>query len=608
MKRSLIFLLFPILSFIYSPALLSQDFLNTEIVTVNARVKSDSVRAGQTIELILEVKIAVGWHINAHKPLEEFLIPTNLELDSTANVEVVKVNYPTPDEINFAFSEKPVLVYDDDVIISATLKLPEKLSAGQPVLKGKLTFQGCNDQTCLAPDAKTFSVTYSIVDSKGTEKSEAPDQQGNLQLDKPADSQNFSADELYAKNLLDKGFFYAAIAFFLFGLGLNLTPCVYPVIPMTVTFFGAQAKEKKGSNFWIAFFYLIGIAIVFAVLGLVSSLAGKQWGFLFQNPWFVVIIVLILLAMSASMFGAFEIQLPSRLMTSLGQSRKGILGALLMGLTVGVVIAPCAAGIIIGLVGLVAKLGLVVEGTILFFIMGLGLGLPYFILANLSGLLTRLPKSGLWMVWIRKLFGILLIGVAFYFLVPQVSRMVDQQSFYFGLTALFGGLYLGFLDTDHSYKVKFNRFRAVFGIVLIILGGFWINKAIASTESNSGMVQATELIKWNHYSENNPIAYQTSAKPVIFDFYADWCAPCKKMNQTTFRDSTLVQKSLDFTMIKVDCTNPDRAVSQLMKEYQVVGMPTLVFLDKSGAEKTELRAVQYVGPEDFLFKMKQIIP
>ncbi len=608
MRRSSAFLLIFMFSFIYVTALLPQNFLETEIVTLDAAVEPDSVAAGQAIQLILRVKINNGWHINAHKPLEEFLIPTKLEFDSTMKIEVVKVDYPLPKEIKFAFSETPVLVYAGDVTISAHLKVSEKVFAGSHTLKGKLTFQGCNDQTCLAPNEKQFNAALTIVDAKSNTKSDSTNLQGSVQPDENADSQNFSADELYAKKLIDKGFFYAALAFFLFGLGLNLTPCVYPVIPMTVTFFGAQAKDQKGSNFWIAFFYLIGIAIIFAILGLISGFAGKQWGFLFQNPWFVVVIALILLAMSASMFGVFEIQLPSSLMTSLGQSRKGTLGAFIMGLTVGVVIAPCAAGIIIGLVGLVAKLGLVVEGTILFFIMGLGLGLPYFILANLSGLLSQLPKSGLWMVWIRKFFGILLIGVAFYFLVPQASRMADQQSFYFGLIALFGGLYLGFLDREHGYKTNFNHFRAVFGILLIILGVFWINEAISSTSSNAEMVQAEELIEWKHYSAKEPIEFKTSEKPVIFDFYADWCAPCKKMNRTTFIDSAVVQKSQEFLMIKVDCTNPDAEISRLMKEYQVVGMPTLIFLDKSGVEKAELRAVQDVGPEEFLLKMQQIVP
>ena len=152
----------------------------------------------------------------------------------------------------------------------------------------------------------------------------------------------------------------------------------------------------------MALFYVIDIAAIFAVLGLISGLAGKQWGAQFQEPWFVVAITVVILAMAASMFGAFEITVPAWLTSRLGKSREGNIGALVMGLTVGVVIAPCAAGIIIGLVGLVAKMGIVVKGTLLFFIMGLGLGLPYLFLATFSGLLNRLPQSGMWMVWVRK--------------------------------------------------------------------------------------------------------------------------------------------------------------------------------------------------------------
>ena len=351
---------------------------------------------------------------------------------------------------------------------------------------------------------------------------------------------------------------------------------------------------------------MIGIALVFAVLGLVSGLAGKQWGFLFQNPWFIIIIALIIFSMAASMFGAFEITVPSSLMNKMGGSRKGLLGALVMGLTVGVVIAPCAAGLIIGLVGLVAKMGIVVRGTMLFFIMGLGLGLPYLILASFSNLLTQMPRSGMWMVWIRKLFGVLLIGVGFYFILPQAERVVDQMSFYFGLISLFGGLLLGFLDKEAGYSRNFNIIRAIIGIFMIIAGVFWLNKGIDSIGQPAAVESREELIEFVHYTDEDIADLTAVGKPVFFDFYADWCAPCKKMNKTTFRDSTVVNLSQKFTMIKVDCTKPEGSVKPLMEKYNIVGMPTLIFLNPDGSERMDLRKVEYMGPEELFLKMQEM--
>ena len=398
--------------------------------------------------------------------------------------------------------------------------------------------------------------------------------------------------------IIEKGLPYAIIAFFLFGLALNLTPCVYPVIPLTVGYFGGQSGRSKGSSFVMALFYVVGIAIIFAILGLISGLAGKQWGFLFQNPWFVIVVTTIILAMAASMFGAFEITVPSWLTSSLGKSREGNIGALVMGLTVGIVIAPCAAGIIIGLVGLVAKLGIVTKGTLLFFIMGLGLGLPYLILATFSGLLTKIPQSGMWMIWVRKLFGVLLIGVALYFFLPQAKHIYDQQGFFFGLLAIFGGLLLGFLDHAPGYTKNFKIGRGIFGVLMILFGIFLVNKAIQAKSSE---------LNWVHYQNETIAELQQEGKPIFIDFYADWCAPCKEMDRTTFKDERVIEIAKQIKMVKVDCTAPDGNIKMFMEKYKVTGMPTLVFIGKNGEEVFEMREIGYLGADGFLEKVNRLL-
>jgi thiol:disulfide interchange protein DsbD len=333
-------------------------------------------------------------------------------------------------------------------------------------------------------------------------------------------------------------------------------------------------------------------------LGLISGLAGKQWGFLFQNPWFVMAVTVIILAMAASMFGAYEIRVPSALMNKFGHSREGVIGALIMGLTVGVVIAPCAAGIIIGLVGLVAKLGIAIKGGILFFIMGLGLGLPYLLLASFSGLLNQLPQSGVWLVWVKKIFGVLLVGVALYFFLPQAEHLPDMQGFFLGLLAIFGGLLLGFLDHSTEHTNIFKKVRWVSGAAIILFGIYLTHGAIQVK---------TKDLEWHHYSNEALQTLLVDGKPVFIDFYADWCAPCHEMDRKTFADDQVIDNASKFKMVKVDCTTPDEPIRTFMEQFQVTGMPTLVFLDRRGNELTHLREVGYIGPDRILDYMDQVL-
>jgi thiol:disulfide interchange protein DsbD len=364
---------------------------------------------------------------------------------------------------------------------------------------------------------------------------------------------------------------------------------------MTVAFFGGQGEEKKGKIFVLALYYVMGIAIVFSVLGLISSLAGQQWGFMFQNPWFVIVIAMIILAMAASMFGAFEIRVPAVLMTYSGKSRKGVMGSFTMGLTVGVVIAPCSAGIIIGLIGVVARLGIVAKGTLLFFVMGLGLGLPYLFLAMSSGLLNRLPKSGMWMVWIRKLFGVLLIGVALYFLIPQGKQAHSQEGFYLGVLSIFGGLFLGFLESAEGYGRMFKAVRAVVGLLLIIIGGFLVHQALQAQK---------EAIDWVPYTNQSLAQLQKYDKPILIDFFADWCGACRELDDKTFSDAKVAETAKAFLMVRADFTALDAARDALMKKFKVSGLPTIVFVSADGTVLHNLRIVGFLRPKGMLERME----
>jgi thiol:disulfide interchange protein DsbD len=558
------------------------DWLKVKIV-----LSHETIRPGMSFRIALEATIKEGLHIHSHNPTDEFLVPTVIEFGEEDGVLYSPVSYPKPVFRSFSFSKEKLSVYEGKTLFFTQGRIPENTTQGVVTVSGILSYQACDDKACFMPTHVRFKAPLKVV--------------GKNEPVKLADdtvfqeSASLSREESRAKAVIEKGLIYAVAAFFVFGLALNLTPCVYPVIPMTVAFFGGQGEEKKGKIFVLALYYVMGIAIVFSVLGLISSLAGQQWGFMFQNPWFVIVIAMIILAMAASMFGAFEIRVPAVLMTYSGKSRKGVMGSFIMGLTVGVVIAPCSAGIIIGLIGVVARLGIVAKGTLLFFVMGLGLGLPYLFLAMSSGLLNRLPKSGMWMVWIRKLFGVLLIGVALYFLIPQGKQAHSQEGFYLGVLSIFGGFFLGFLESAEGYGRIFKAVRAVVGLLLIIIGGFLVHQALQAQK---------EAIDWVPYTNQSLAQLQKYDKPILIDFFADWCGACRELDDKTFSDAKVAETAKAFLMVRADFTALDAARDALMKKFKVSGLPTIVFVSADGTVLHNLRIVGFLRPKGMLERME----
>ena len=564
---------------------------NREIVRVEAFCSNASVHRGGAFRVAVRARIKDGLHINSHRPEDSFLVPTIVTFHEVKGITFGPVSYPTPIHKNFSFSEKPMPVYEGATSFMAGARTAEDMPLGNLTISGAVSYQACDDESCFAPESQDFKISLTVVDKH---------QPAELINQRVFEKEVYplSRDELRARQVIEKGFLYSLAAFFIFGLALNLTPCVYPVIPLTVGFFGTRDSRKKTETLILAIYYVLGIAFVFSLLGLLSGLAGRQWGFLFQNPWFVIAISIIILSMAASMFGAFEITVPSFIMTRAGKARHGAMGSLVMGLTAGVVIAPCAAGIVIGLVGIIAKLGLVVKGTLLFFTMGMGLGLPYLFLALFSGMMNNLPQAGMWMVWIRKFFGILLIGVAFYFLIPQAKQVSDQTGFYFGVLGIFGGLLLGFLDHNPGYTKGFKIFRSVVGCGIIVLGMGLVNGALHYQEYQ---------IDWISYDKGVIKELREKDTPLLIDFYADWCAACRELDAKTFTDEDVAALAQRFSMVRVDCTAPSPALRNIMERFRVSGLPTVVFLNKEGKELRNLRVIGFVEGDDMEERMKDTL-
>ena len=392
---------------------------------------------------------------------------------------------------------------------------------------------------------------------------------------------------------------WTLLGIFAGGMALNLTPCVYPLIPITISYFGGQATRKgegRGSIVAHGVCYMVGLAFTNSVLGVVAALTGSLMGAMLQNPIVLFVVSAILVIFSLSLFGVWELRLPRSLTQAAGRSYTGYFGTLFMGLTLGVVAAPCIGPFVLGLLTWVASMGSPWLGFIVFFTLSLGLGMPLFILAMFSGQIQKLPQTGGWMIWVRKLMGWVLFGMAAYFIRPVLPDI--WATFSLAAVSLAAGLHLGWIDKSQSSSRTFPWIRAGVGVACLVLSTFLVTSSLMRGPG----------VAWRPYSEEILQEAQNLKKPVVIDFYATWCSPCRELEEVTFHDAALVKEAeSDYVMVKVDLTKAgNRLNERLLREYDVKGVPTVVFLDRNGKERRNLRLVDYLPADQFLARMAEI--
>ncbi len=549
---------------------------------------------GHEIRVALQLDIEKGWHINAHKPLETSLIPTEVALEMDPCFTLKKIHYPKPKRKTFEFIQGELAVYEGKVLVFMDFAVSAEAAPGEGRISGKITYQACDDRSCLLPMELAFSALIPITRDPIEVHPTHVDIFQPAEETIPPKSQDTPFPIPFRK-----GGILSLLIIFLGGLGLNLTPCIYPLIPITVGFFVAQGAGSSRWVFVLSLFYVVGMAITYSILGTVAALTGSLFGSALQNPLVLLLIAFVLVGLSLSMFGLYEIRMPAFLTRIAGKSSQGIFGALFMGLTVGILAAPCIGPFIIGLLSYVGQRGNPVLGFWTFFVLALGMGTPFVFLGILSGSLNRVPRSGEWMIWVKKIFGFVLLGMAVYFL-----RYLISNELYWLLQASIaavGSVYLGWVEGSGKGLRGLRVIKWSAGVIGLLFASYLVL-------APGHLFFHRQGIQWLDYDEDLIQEAKREARPVIIDFMADWCIPCREMEQRTFASPPVIAKAKQFLPLRVNLTHSTKPEARsLMERYRIKGVPTFIFLDRNGKEIENLRFYEVIRPEEFLKRMERAL-
>lgn len=552
-----------------------------DVLSAEVQLEQNGVQPGGTIRAAVIATVKTPYHINAHKPLDEFLIPTTLTLDPPDGITVQETVYPEAENKNFAFSpDDPVAVYEGEVPIGVVLTVADSVPPGEMSVPGTIRYQACNDTQCLPPTTvdvtiplkvlapgETAEPTGSAVFSEiafgtgatpgTTQPTPKPTTQpvgaqaegnwkdllpqftivgqtgGYLKADKFIDfidasesGEGFSQSTFFAGKSLIAIVLLTVVG----GLLLNLTPCVLPLIPINLAIIGAGAQAgSRAKGFALGGLYGLGIAGVYGVLGLVAVLGAGTFGTINASPWFNFGIAIIFVILALAMFDVILIDF-TKFQSKLGiKKEKGsFVFALIMGSVNALLAGACVAPVVIAVI-LYAQQAYAdgsPVGLALPFLLGIGMALPWpFVGAGLS----FLPKPGMWMVRVKQAFGVFILGFAIYY------------------------GYLGYTLFRDQYLV--DR-EAVVASAKDLTEKGWIPSL------DEGLAMAKK--------EN---------KPVLIDFWATWCKNCLVMNETTFKDPAVLDRLKGYVKVKYQAEQPDQPpASEILSNFDYVGLPLYVIL------------------------------
>lgn len=474
----------------------------------------------------------------------------------------------------------------------------------------KVTYQGCSEKgLCYAPQTKTFNFGAA---NTSTSAAISANQQ----------SSNAVSDDSQASNLLKSGRWWLIIlGFFTAGLLLAFTPCVFPMIPiLSSMIIGKNAHVSRLHAFNLSLAYTLGMCLTYTLLGIAAGMSGQLLSNALQTPWALGFGALIFVLLALSMFGFYELKLPSHLENSIFNLSSRIKGGqffsdFLMGVLSALIISPCVAAPLAGALLYISKTHDVVLGGVALFSLSLGMGFPLLLIGASAG--TLLPRVGAWMNAVRQLFGVLMLGVAVWLISPIIP--VNLQLALWASLLIVPAIFMHAIDHLPADAKPIMRFWKGIAIMMLITGIALLIGALSGAKSplqplngvlastNSPAQHGLNFKRVRSMNELDQAIQSAKGQYVMFDFYADWCVSCKEYEQFVFTDPRVQAKLKQAVLLQADVTANNADDAALLKRFELFGPPGIVFFDRAGNE-TPPKVVGYKDADAFLALLNSVQP
>jgi thioredoxin:protein disulfide reductase len=564
---------------------------------------------------------------------------TSVTVTEPAGLTVGKPALPDPHVKFDKWEDKEVGIYDENTVIPIQVTVPEGTKPGTYVVKADVSYRGCNPKMCFFPTTDSLEFAVKVRsdvsvrpdDAAGQEAAEVAtgaeaEWSGWSDTSAPAETatESGSESELPAvaaspdglqgklaaalENAAKTSFLLVLLFAFLGGMITSLTPCVYPMIPITVAVIGARGTESTAKAFSLSLVYVLGIATLYSTLGLGAAAFEGVLGGVFNNPFVMIGIAIFFLLLAAGMFGFYNFALPSSLNTKLSQiGGQSYLGVFVIGLVGGVVISPCTGPVVGSALLLIASGEFAMwQGFLLMFSFSLGLGVLFLLIGTFSGAIQKLPQSGGWMSHVKNSFGFVMILAAVYFVGTTGYLPPTAMGVVYAVALVMWGVVLG-VFTPMEPEAGWGPWSLRTVSVLLMMGGFlFLGNTFLGDRlgGGHGATVATESIEWRTDLDGAFADAEQSGKPLMLDFTAENCAQCRELEHKTFPDPEVIRLSRSFVALSVDCTQIDDREKEMIKRYGVPGMPRIVFTESSGAELGGTAIQGFVPPASFSRSMQ----
>jgi len=492
-----------------------------------------------------------------------------------------------------------------------TIVVPFELDgAGVPALTLTAVSQGCADVgVCYVPQEQKAELKLAAL-TAGATRGDAP-----FQLfagAAPGDDRSIAA-------LFASGFWLVVASFFGFGLLLSFTPCVLPMVPiLSGVIVGGGAHVTRTRGFLLAAAYVLGMAIAYAIAGIAAALSGAMLSAALQNPWVLGGFAAVFVALALAMFGFYELQLPVALQSRIAEASGRIKGGhaasvFVMGVLSALIVGPCMAAPLAGALLYISQSGDVALGGAALFALALGMGAPLLAVGASAGAL--LPKAGPWMETVKRFFGVVLLGVAIYLVSPLAPAAVQMLAW--GALLVVTAIYLRAIDPLPAHARGFEKLGKGIGVIALVAGIAFLIGALSGSRDllqplsglrlGAGEAAAAPFEPVNNLAELEARVQAAAGRPVMLDFYADWCVSCKEMERYTFSDAGVRARMREMLLLQADVTANNAEQVALLRRFRLFGPPGIIFFDRAGREIEGLRVIGFQSADKFAALLDEVL-